>query len=509
MGQQMSTVAVVGLGTMGAGIAEVLAGGGRNVIGIEVGDTALDAGRGHLDASLSKAVRRGKRTEADADTLRASITFTTDLAAAGGADAVIEAVPERMELKRAVFAELDRVCRSDAVLATNTSSLSVTEIAAGTTDPSRVVGVHFFNPAPVMDLVELVSTVISDGTVLDDMADLVTDLGKTPVRIGDRAGFVANALLLPYLNHAVQLYEARYATADDIDAAVTLGIGLPMGPLALLDLIGLDTALAILDVLYDEFREQRYAPAPLLRRMVAAGLLGRKTGRGFYDHTGAPVTPTPATEPIEPEHIGVLGEEADSVAELCTAAGYRVTLAEFGEEERVLGDCDLIVVATPAPRAVIDLAMRTGRSADAVGLRLISERLAEIVTTVNTSQAAVSRAMAVCHQIDRHAVRCPDRAGFLVDTLILPHVNDAIRMLDGGYASADDIDTAMKLGCGYPRGPLLIAERLGLERVQAGLRRLHQQYRNAAFAPSPLLEQLVTAGHTGRKPGRGLRDVVR
>ena len=183
-----------------------------------------------------------------------------------------------------MFGELDRVCSPEAILATNTSSLSVTTIAAGTRHPGRVIGLHFFNPAPVMRLVEVVSTVLSDDGVPEDATALARRLGKTPVQVGDRAGFVANALLLPYLNQAVGLLDTRYASAADIDLAATTGIGLPMGPLALLDLIGLDTSLAILEVLREEFGTARCTPAPLLRRLTAAGRTGRKAGRGIYHY---------------------------------------------------------------------------------------------------------------------------------------------------------------------------------------------------------------------------------
>ena len=501
--REFRKVGVVGLGTMGAGIAEVFARGGLSVVGVEADDAALAQGRAHLDRSIRRAVDRGRLSPSDGERMLGAVVLSTSYDDVADADLVVEAVPERMELKRAVFADLDRVCKPGAVLATNTSSLSVTEIAAATSRAAEVVGFHFFNPAPVMKLVEVIHTVISDTGVVDDVTALVRDLGKTPVSVTDRAGFVANALLLPYLNHAVRLYEAKYATREDIDTAMKLGVGLPMGPLTLLDLIGLDTSLSVMEALYDENRSHRYVPAPMLRRMVTAGLLGRKSGRGFYTYADDAAPEPTGPEPVEPDRVGVLGEDADELAELCRGAGYSVTMAEFGEKEKVLNGCDLVVVATTAARSVIDLALRTGRAADAVGLRLISEDLAEIVTTVETTDAAVARAVAVCRAAGRTPVRCPDRAGFLMDALLLPHINDAVGMLESGYATAPDIDAAMRLGCGYPRGPLELADTLGLDRVQAGLRRLLNQYRDPDLAPAPLLEHLVAAGRTGRG-GRGV-----
>lgn len=269
---------------MGAGIAEVLARGGLSVVGVEVNEDALERGRGHLETSTGRAVKRGRLTEDAQREILGRVALTTEFADLGDCDLVIEAVPERLDLKRTVFAELDRVCRDDAVLATNTSSLSVTDIAVGTGRPSKIVGVHFFNPAPVMKLVEVIATVLTEPDAVARVAELVKGLGKTPVTVGDRAGFVANRLLFGYLNQAASMLESGHATRDDIDTAMTVGGGLPMGPFTLMDLIGLDTCVEVLDAIYAESRDRRHAASPLLRELVTAGLLGRKTGRGFYDY---------------------------------------------------------------------------------------------------------------------------------------------------------------------------------------------------------------------------------
>src|ERR1022692_3783704 len=279
---EIREVAVIGLGTMGAGIAEVFARGGLTVTAIEADADALSRGLATLDGSLAKAVSRGKLTQAEHTNITGRIRSAPAVADTASADLVIEVVPEQLSIKRQVLAELDKVVRPDAIIATNPSSLSVTAIAASSAHPGRVVGMHFFNPAPVMRLVEVVSTVLTDPVVGQAVSALARQLGKTPVQVSDRAGFVVNALLLPYLNHAVRLLETGYATREDIDAAVTAGAGLPMGPLALLDLIGLDTSLSILDVLHAEFGGPRFQAAPVLRRLVEAGLTGRQTGRGFY-----------------------------------------------------------------------------------------------------------------------------------------------------------------------------------------------------------------------------------
>src|SRR4051812_27760188 len=269
---------------MGAGIAEVLARSGVEVVGVEVDDAGLERGKGHIEASTGKAVARGKLTEAEQKELVGRISFGTDVTAVKDCELVIEAIPERMELKRELFTALDGLLAPEAVIATNTSALSVTELATGTSRPSRVVGLHWFNPAPVMGLVEVVRTVVTDPSVVEDVEALVARIGKTDVTAGDRAGFIANALLFGYLNNAVRMLESRYATADDIDAAMRFGCGHPMGPLALLDLIGLDSAYEILDTMYHQTRDHLHAPSPILKQLVTAGFLGRKTGRGFYSY---------------------------------------------------------------------------------------------------------------------------------------------------------------------------------------------------------------------------------
>ena len=299
MARDFTTVGVVGLGTMGAGSVEVFAREGLQVVGVEPTEEALERGRGHLRHSTDRAVRRGKLTESDRDVLMARVRFSTSMEDLADVDLMIEAVPERLDLKREIFAAADKICRADAILATNTSSLSVTEISVATTRPSKVVGMHFFNPAPVLKLVEVVRTVVTEQEVVEDVSALAARLGKKPVVIGDKAGFIANALLFGYLNHAVSMYESRYATREDIDAAMRLGCGYPMGPLALLDLIGLDTAYEILDTMYRQSRDRLHAPAPILKQMVTAGLRGRKTGKGFYTYE-APDSPKVVADALTP-----------------------------------------------------------------------------------------------------------------------------------------------------------------------------------------------------------------
>lgn len=280
-------VGVVGCGLMGSGIAEVCARAGLDVLVREIDDDALAAGRARLEASLKRALDSGKITQEAFDATRGNLGYTTKLEDLADRDLVIEAATENPDLKIALFAELDRIVeRRDAILASNTSSIPIVRIAQATTRPGQVLGLHFFNPAPVQKLVEIVRSILTDQRTLARAQVFAAEvLGKTTITAPDRAGFVVNALLVPYLLSAIRMVEAGHATAEDIDTGMTLGCAHPMGPLRLSDLIGLDTLKAVADSLYAEFKEPQYAPPPLLCRMVEAGFLGRKSGRGFYDYT--------------------------------------------------------------------------------------------------------------------------------------------------------------------------------------------------------------------------------
>ncbi len=589
MSREFRTVGVVGLGTMGAGIVEVFAREGVQVVGVEPTEEALERGRGHLRSSTDRAVSRGKLTEADRDALMDRVRFTTSMEDLADVDLLVEAVPERLDLKQEVFAAADKICRPDTILATNTSSLSVTEISVATARPSKVVGMHWFNPAPVLKLVEVVRTVVTEQEVVDDVSALAQRLGKKPVVIGDKAGFIANALLFGYLNHAVAMLESRYATREDIDAAMRLGCGYPMGPLALLDLIGLDTAYEILDTMYRQSRDRLHAPAPILKQMVTAGLRGRKTGRGFYTYE-KPDSPKVVDDAMTPgatgaheagrdvSKVGVVGSGtmATGIVEVLAKAGYDVLYVTRGEEKvarvradlersldkavlrgkleqsdrdaalaRVtgsarlddLGDRDLVLEAvveelsvkqalfatldeicrpgavlatTTSSLPVVELAAATHRPADVVGLHFFNPApvmtLVEVVRTVSTADDVVATVRQVCERAGKHAVECGDRAGFIVNALLFPYLNDAVKMLQAHYAGVEDIDAAMIVGCGYPMGPFDLLDVVGLDVAFAIQRTLYLEFREPGFAPAPLLEQLVTAGYLGRKSGRGFRD---
>ena len=382
---KVEAVGVVGLGTMGAGIAEVMARHGVDVVAVEINDSLLASGRSRIEKSLQRAVERGRLSSEDQDATLGRLRWTTARQDLDRVDLVVEAVPERMELKAGLLHDLDEICAEHTVFATNTSSLAVTALAVETRRPGRVIGMHFFNPAPVMKLVEVVRTVLADGDALQAVVGLAGRCGKTPVVVDDRAGFIANALLFGYLNDAARMCERQHATASAIDAAMIGAAGFPMGPLTLMDLIGLDVCTEVLEVMYDETRDARYAPSPLLKRLVLAGRLGRKTGSGYYRYDSDEPQPALAFTVTEP-----------------------LSLAER------------------------------------------------------------------------------ESASYIVETLLYPHLDDAVRMADDNYATPADIDTAMRLGCGYPRGPFELLEEIGPKAVADSLVRMGR-------TPSPLMQALPTA----------------
>ncbi|HEX6309106.1 MAG TPA: 3-hydroxybutyryl-CoA dehydrogenase [Longimicrobiales bacterium] len=283
---EIRRVAVLGCGLMGSGIAEVAAKAGYETWVRELNDDLVERGRGSITKSLARAVDKGKLDAAVRDDTLARLHFTTALEELSGADVVIEAVTEDIELKNEMFRTLDRVCGDDTIFASNTSSLTIAAMAAATNRPHRFVGLHFFNPVPVMKLVEVVRTIAVDQTVYRTAIDFARSLGKEPVEAKDSSGFIVNRLLVPYMLDAIRCLEQGLASTEDIDKSMTLGTGYPMGPFTLCDFVGIDTLYYIADIMFDEFREPRFAPPPLLRRMVTLGYYGRKTKRGFYDYSG-------------------------------------------------------------------------------------------------------------------------------------------------------------------------------------------------------------------------------
>jgi 3-hydroxybutyryl-CoA dehydrogenase len=284
-------VGVLGCGLMGSGIAQSAAVAGYSTVVRDVSEAFLASGRAAIRKSLAKLVEKGRLDAASRDAALDRLAFTTDLGDVGGCDLVIEAVTEDLELKNALWRELDARCPAATIFASNTSSLSIADMAAATSRPDRFIGLHFFNPVPLMPLVEVVRTVTTSGETFDAALEFSRRLGKEPIVARDRSGFIVNLLLVPFLLDAIRALERGVGTTADIDRGMQLGCGHPMGPLALADFVGLDTTARIADIMFAEYREPRYAPPPLLRRMVTAGLHGRKSGRGFYDYASDPPVP--------------------------------------------------------------------------------------------------------------------------------------------------------------------------------------------------------------------------
>jgi 3-hydroxybutyryl-CoA dehydrogenase len=582
---EVGKVGIVGCGTMGSGIAEVVARNGIPVSFVELDAGAVERGNARIEASLERSLARGRFDEAERDAIRGRIDGSTEWAALADCDLIVEAVPELLSLKQDAFRRIDEVAREDAIIATNTSSLPVMDIAVHTRRPNRVLGFHFFNPAPVMKLIELVRTVVTDENVVDTARQFAEGIGKVPVVVGDRRGFIANQLLFPYLNQAVWMVDSGYATKEDVDAAMRFGAGLPMGPIALTDLVGIDTFVGIMEAIHSQFDDTRFAPRPILSQLAAAGFTGRKAGRGFYTYEEAGSSRAVADGSARPaadaesiagwSTVGVLGTGtmASGIVEVCAKAGYEVIVrgrskekaegvaakvakslqrmvdkGRLDEEAMVatlqrikptaeladLAPSDVVIEAvaedleikrelfaelapvlkpdavlstTTSSLPVIECAMVTDRPERVIGLHFFNPaaimKLVEIVPTVRTDDTVLEQSRAFVDRVGKVGVLCGDRAGFIVNTLLFPYLNDAVKMLESHYATVEEIDTAMKLGAGYPMGPFQLMDVVGLDVSLAIIERLKEEFRQPSYEPAGLLRHLVDAGFLGRKAGRG------
>lgn len=541
------TVAIVGLGQTGSGLAAAAAQAGLRVI------------------------------EVDADRVEE----------AAPADLVIEAVAEDSDAKRDLLVRIDKVVGEGAVLATTATAVGVTGLALATSDPGRVIGLQPSLPAGAPGLLEVVQTRLATQDAVQAGVRFAEAIGSAVAVVGDRPGQIVARLLMGYLNHAVTMFEAKYATRDDIDAAMRYGCGYPSGPLAMLDEIGLDTAYAVLDELHRQTGERVHAPAPIIKQLIAAGRLGRKSGHGFYRYEapgsaqvvadGEAVAATAATG-RSVRTVGVVGSGtmATGIMEVFARSGFDVVFVARGDEkvakvraaitkslqrmvdrgrmteserDEVLGrlvgatdvaglaEADLVVEAivedlptkldlfarldsvckpgavlatTTSSLPVVEMAAATTRPGDVIGLHFFNPatvmKLVEIVVPMTTAADVVATAHDVCRATGKVAVECGDRAGFIVNALLFPYLNDAVRMLESGYASMDEIDAAIKAATRFPMGPFALLDVVGNDVSLAIQRTLHREFRDPGFAPARTLEDLVAAGYQGRKTGRGFRS---
>lgn len=551
MSREVTTVAVIGLGQTGAGLAAAASRAGLAVIAVEA---------------------------------------TGNLEQIAPADLIIEAVPEAFEAKHEVLALIDKAAGEDAVIATTATAISVTDLALSTSDPGRIIGLHPSLPADAPGLLEIVRTPLAAERALAAGSAFADALGTTALVVGDRPGQIVARLLYGYLNHAVSMFESKYASREDVDAAMRFGCGYPAGPLATLDAIGIDTAYRVLDELFATTGERVHAPAPILKQMIAAGRLGRKSGRGFYSYAepgsaelvADELTPAAggaggaAARPVQSVGVVGSGTMATGIMEVFAKAGFTVTFLARGEEkvarvlasitkslqravdkgrmseqerDEVLGrvtgvteveglsTVDMVVEAiledlptkldlfrrldrvckpgavlatTTSSLPVVEMAAVTSRPADVIGLHFFNPapimKLVEIVVPVTTGPDTVATAHDVCRRTKKVAVECGDRAGFIVNALLFPYLNDAVRMLEAGYGSMDEIDAAVKAATGFPMGPFALLDVVGNDVSLAIQQTLLREFRDPGFTPAPTLEHLVAAGYQGRKTGRGFRS---
>ncbi|HBS1998143.1 TPA: 3-hydroxyacyl-CoA dehydrogenase [Klebsiella quasipneumoniae subsp. quasipneumoniae] len=462
MTTSIANVAVIGSGTMGAGIAEVAAAAGHPVLIYDIDHQAIARAIEGIARRLASRVERGKLASEQADALLARLHPAHDLAALADADLVIEAASERLEVKTALFAQLATICAPSTLLTSNTSSISITAIAAGVKHPERVAGLHFFNPAPVMKLVEVVSGLATSAEVVEQLCQCVSGWGKRPVRCRSTPGFIVNRVARPFYAEAWRALEEQVAAPEVIDAALRDGGGFPMGPLALTDLIGQDVNFAVTCSVFNAFwQDRRYLPSLLQQELALAGRLGKKSGHGVYRWPAE--VRTAALPPVAHGAQSVI-TISDSVTELD----------------------ELLLLETEGETA---LALSVKHRRPVVVYDLCASDTVVLAAAATNAPAATDKAVHYFQQQGKNVLRIADYPGLLVWRTVAMLINEALDALQKGVASAQDIDTAMRLGVNYPQGPLAWGDSLGWRRVLRLLENLHHHYGEERYRPGSLLRQ--------------------
>jgi 3-hydroxybutyryl-CoA dehydrogenase len=541
--QPAKIIAVLGAGTMGAGIAQLACRSGAQTLLFDPIPEALEKGRERVLDGLRREQAKGKLSSEQAQAAAERLETVDALGALEPCELVIEAVPERLELKHAIYGELSGIVGESCVLATNTSSLPVTAIAAGASHPERVVGMHFFNPAPVMALLEVIAGVRSGEPALALARATGEAMGKTVIDASDGPGFLVNRCNRPFGLEALRMLAERIAEIETIDRIVRMEGGFRMGPFELMDLVGIDTGLEVSKSFYElSFGEPRWRPSPISARYAAAGMHGRKTGRGYYDYSGLaeggryreedPPQPDPPAGGAE----GVLVISGEGVL----AGELRRAAAQAGFELRgphepsggvlpsLIVECDREPVEADAGAEVAEAAERGAArlvlcahgslaaldpAGSAVGFHVLpsfeSARLVELTRSETSSPLAAERAERLLHALGKHVAWVGDAPGLVLGRIVCQVINESAFAFGEGVGGAADIDTGMLLGLSHPRGPLEWADAIGLDHVLAVLDALCREYREERYRPAPALRRLVAAGRTGRAAGGGFFDYPR
>jgi 3-hydroxybutyryl-CoA dehydrogenase len=534
-GQDRSPAAVIGVlgaGTMGAGIAQLACRAGARTLLHDPIAEALERGVQRARDGLSKEAARGRLTEEAAQAAFELLEPVDDLAALAPCELVIEAAPERMELKQDLYGQLSEIVAEECVLATNTSSMLVTAIAAAASHPERVVGMHFFNPAPVMRLLEVVAGERSSARALELAHATGEAMGKIVIRAKDGPGFLVNRCNRPFGLEALRLLGERISEIETIDRICRLEGGFRMGPFELMDLVGVDTGFEVAKSFFEQsFGEPRWRPSPITARYVAAGLHGRKSGRGFYDYGGEqtevgphrPEDPAPqqAGRPDHGEGVVVIsgaGVLADELRGAATDARYEVRTSTVPSGDvlpALIIDCDpaasaRIASAPHGARLLLCAAGSLGTldpGGSAVGFHVLppfdATGLVELTRSESSSPGAASRAERFFGVLGKHVAWVADAPGLVLGRIVCQLINECAFALGEGVGSARDIDTGMVLGLSHPRGPLEWADEIGLEHVLSVLRALSEEYREERYRPAPALRRLAEAGRMGRAGGAG------